>query len=287
MLEEPLAPFRDDLAAGVQAGSDLIVAQRRPRTLPLAVAIGVPGLCEAGRDPGAGAGFAQAGFQNVVHAPWLLPWLRAVVTAITVTAVRSDSSSAAHWKARRLDIRPAGRRASSPRGCRRWRREHRIARRGPAWILSRCGISSPDASRVNPVSNAASSGSESASRSVIESRACCSRALRLIAGPSSAWPCPDPQKRQEETGEAWLRHLSCVQWSAKWTRWRCSWRGSYRCPSSRNGCWRRERDTRAGTIELAIPKLRAGSCFPSFASTAAGPSGRWPRSWRPATCWAS
>ena len=68
-------------------------------------------LCEAGREPGAGAGFAQAGFQNVVHAPWLLPWLRAVVTAITVTAVRSDSSSAAHWKARRLDIRPAGRRA--------------------------------------------------------------------------------------------------------------------------------------------------------------------------------
>ena len=80
---------------------------------------------------------------------------------------------------------------------------------------------------------------------------------------------------------------SCVQWSAKRTRWRCSWRGSYRCPGSRNGCRRRERDTRAGTIELAIPKLRAGSCFPSFASTAAGPGGRWPRSWRPATCWAS
>ena len=179
-----------------------------------------------------------------------------------------------------------GRRASSPRGCRRWRREHRIARRGPARILSRCGISSPDASRVNPVSNAASPGSEPASRSVIESRACCSRALRLIAGPSGAWPCPDPQKRQEETGEAWLRHLSCVQWSAKRTRWRCSWRGSYRCPSSRNGCRHRERDTRAGTIELAIPKLRAGSYFPSFASTAAGPSGRWPRSRRPATCWA-
>ena len=170
--------------------------------------------------------------------------------------------------------------------CRRWRREHRIARRGPARILSRCGISSPDASRVNPVSNAASSGSESATRPVIESRACCSRTLRLIAGPSSAWPCPDPQKRQEETGEAWLRHLSCVQWSATRTRWRCSWRGSYRCPSSRNGYRRRERDTRAGTIELAIPKLRAGSYFPSFASTAAGPSGRWPRSWRPATCWA-
>ena len=24
--------------------------------------------------------------------------------------------------------------------------------------------------------------------------------------------------------------LSCVQCSAKWTRWRCSWRGSYRHP---------------------------------------------------------
>ena len=58
-------------------------------------------------------------------------------------------------------------------------------------------------------------------------------------------------------------------------------------PQLRNGYRRRERDTRAGTIELAIPKLRAGSYFPSFASTAAGPSGRWPRSWRPATCWAS
>jgi len=34
--------------------------------------------------------------------------------------------------------------------------------------------------------------------------------------------------------------------------------------NSRNGYRRREWDTRAGTIELAIPKLRAGSYFPSF-----------------------
>jgi putative transposase len=34
--------------------------------------------------------------------------------------------------------------------------------------------------------------------------------------------------------------------------------------NSRNGYRRRERDTRAGTVELAIPKLRHGSCFPSF-----------------------
>ncbi len=34
--------------------------------------------------------------------------------------------------------------------------------------------------------------------------------------------------------------------------------------NSRNGYRRREWDTRAGTIELAIPKLRAGSYFPGF-----------------------
>jgi transposase-like protein len=34
--------------------------------------------------------------------------------------------------------------------------------------------------------------------------------------------------------------------------------------NSRNGYRRREWDTRAGTLELAIPKLRSGSYFPSF-----------------------
>jgi putative transposase len=34
--------------------------------------------------------------------------------------------------------------------------------------------------------------------------------------------------------------------------------------NSRNGCRQRDRDTRAGTIELAIPKLRSGSYFPAF-----------------------
>ena len=34
--------------------------------------------------------------------------------------------------------------------------------------------------------------------------------------------------------------------------------------NSRNGYRRREWDTRAGTIELGIPKLRHGSYFPSF-----------------------
>jgi transposase-like protein len=34
--------------------------------------------------------------------------------------------------------------------------------------------------------------------------------------------------------------------------------------NSRNGYRRREWDTPAGTVELAIPKLRAGSYFPAF-----------------------
>jgi transposase-like protein len=34
--------------------------------------------------------------------------------------------------------------------------------------------------------------------------------------------------------------------------------------NSRNGCRQREWDTRAGTVELAIPRLRHGSYFPSF-----------------------
>ena len=42
-------------------------------------------------------------------------------------------------------------------------------------------------------------------------------------------------------------------------------RGGHAGPGdSRNGYRRREWDTRAGTIELAIPKLRQGSYFPSF-----------------------
>ena len=120
-------------------------------------------------------------------------------------------------------------------------------------------------------------------RTPFDAQAC----QKAHTGPNGVPGGIDPAPFATGPIQAWLRHLSCVQWSAKWTRWRCSWRGSYRCPSSRNGYRRRERDTRAGTIELAIPKLRAGSYFPSFASTAAGPSGRWPRSWRPATCWAS
>jgi putative transposase len=38
--------------------------------------------------------------------------------------------------------------------------------------------------------------------------------------------------------------------------------------NSRNGYWPREWDTRAGTIELAVPKLRSGSYFPDWLSRA-------------------
>jgi putative transposase len=35
-------------------------------------------------------------------------------------------------------------------------------------------------------------------------------------------------------------------------------------PAQRNGCRQRDLHTRAGTVELRIPKLRKGSCFPRF-----------------------
>src|SRR5512142_1046723 len=41
--------------------------------------------------------------------------------------------------------------------------------------------------------------------------------------------------------------------------------------NTRNGYRRREWDTRAGSISLAIPKLRAGSCFPDSAAGAPPP----------------
>ena len=58
--------------------------------------------------------------------------------------------------------------------------------------------------------------------------------------------------------------------------------------NTRTGYRRREWDTRAGSITLAIPKLRQGSysrtgCW----SGAAGPRRPWSRWWPPATCWVS
>lgn len=44
--------------------------------------------------------------------------------------------------------------------------------------------------------------------------------------------------------------------------------------NTRNGDRRRDFDTRAGTIDVAIPKLRNASYVPTgFSSVAAGPSG--------------
>jgi transposase-like protein len=59
--------------------------------------------------------------------------------------------------------------------------------------------------------------------------------------------------------------------------------------NSRNGYRRREWDTPAETIELAIPKLRQGRATTRsgcWRGTAAR-SGRWPRWWPRRTCWAS
>jgi mutator family transposase len=48
----------------------------------------------------------------------------------------------------------------------------------------------------------------------------------------------------------------------------------------RNGYRERTWDTRVGSIELAIPRLRSGSYFPSFLEPAAAASRRWSRSFK-------
>ena len=55
----------------------------------------------------------------------------------------------------------------------------------------------------------------------------------------------------------------------------------------RNGYRPRTWDTRVGELELAIPRLRQGSYFPSFLEPAGGPNGRWSRSSRRPTSTAS
>jgi hypothetical protein len=50
--------------------------------------------------------------------------------------------------------------------------------------------------------------------------------------------------------------------------------------TQRNGFRERSYDTRLGTLELKIPKLRKGSYFPSFSSRARPPSGHWSPSFR-------
>jgi putative transposase len=48
----------------------------------------------------------------------------------------------------------------------------------------------------------------------------------------------------------------------------------------RNGYRSRQWDTRVGSLELAIPRLRQGSYFPSSSNPAGGPSRPWSRSCR-------
>jgi putative transposase len=55
--------------------------------------------------------------------------------------------------------------------------------------------------------------------------------------------------------------------------------------NSRNGYRSRDFDTRAGTVQLAIPKLRGGSYFPDWLLERRRRAERlWSRWWRPATC---
>ena len=56
---------------------------------------------------------------------------------------------------------------------------------------------------------------------------------------------------------------------------RAVWRASAERVNDRNGYRPRECDTRAGTIDVAIPKLREGSYFPDWLlERRRGPSGR-------------
>jgi putative transposase len=55
--------------------------------------------------------------------------------------------------------------------------------------------------------------------------------------------------------------------------------------NSRNGYRSRQLDTRVGTMDLAIPKVREGSYYRvGCSSLAGGPNGRWWRWWPSATC---
>ena len=55
----------------------------------------------------------------------------------------------------------------------------------------------------------------------------------------------------------------------------------------RNGYRDRQWDTRVGTIDLRVPRVRDGSYFPVLQSRASGRSGRWRRWCRRPTCRAS
>ncbi len=146
-----------------------------------------PGQGEAGRELGAWVELVQDVIQDSVHVSWLPPWLRKSATGISTTVIRSHSNSTVRCKPRRWHTGRAGGHIVCRRGYGRPRHGRWMARREPAWISSRAGISSPDAIRVNVVKSAISWGSELASPSLIESSARCSLVLRLISGSSIAW----------------------------------------------------------------------------------------------------
>jgi transposase-like protein len=55
--------------------------------------------------------------------------------------------------------------------------------------------------------------------------------------------------------------------------------------NTRNGYRHRDWDTRAGTIDVAIPKLRSGSYFPDWLLTHRRRRRLWSAWWRPPICW--
>jgi len=131
----------------------------------------------------------QAVDHDCGQGPWLGPPLRATAIDISEILIASHSTGTAQravrtwpsWRLRRYILPRLGRR--------RLRSASQAARCGPGMIRSAAGISSPVASSLNVASSVASSGSVPASTSLIESRACCSHALRLIATKPSTYVC--------------------------------------------------------------------------------------------------
>lgn len=153
-----------------------------------------------GRATCAGAGPVHAVPHDCAHSPGPR-LLRASATAISPMVMTSHSSTAARFQpSRRHNLRGLRLRYGRP-----------VAGGRIGWISLRAGISSPAASRLNMPSSEPSPGSDSASSSAMDSRARCSRALRLIA----AWRrCRHPRARR------WPR--SPCSAAAAGRRWPCS-----------------------------------------------------------------
>jgi hypothetical protein len=164
------------------AGSDRTGS---PSGLPWPVIV----LCVTDWEVCEGTEVMQAVDHDCGQGPWLGPPLRATAIDISEILIASHSTGTAQravrtwpsWRLRRYILPRLGRR--------RLRSASQAARCGPGMIRSAAGISSPVASSLNVASSVASSGSVPASTSLIESRACCSHALRLIATKPSTYVC--------------------------------------------------------------------------------------------------